>query len=243
MPGQTASYIFLLMNVKNADLGFAIPPTPQVVDPTAPAAPKLLARVYTFVQFYKLQDGKAPNLEKEIYIPAAFQADQDGVRTPKPPRYSFGYPLTRGNDLAAVALSSPTSQKFGIQHYEFALPDSAGNVRQPITSPALFMNNYAQTEQPETQAELHGNQACWPGPSPGSRPIGNGRSRLRKPSTSFSSSTAPSSTPPGALTSRSSSKSIRWTASRRSSSRPEISSLPDQPALSDEADPPGHHWG
>jgi len=162
VPGQTASYIFLLMNVKNADMGFAIPPTPQVVDPTAPpAAPKLLARVYTFVQFYKLQDGKAPNLEKEIFIPAAFQADQDGFDPEAVEWYSFGYPLAPGKYLAAVALSSPDFQKFGIQYYEFALPTPQEMSDKLITSPVLFMNNYAQTEQPETQAELHKGLLAW----------------------------------------------------------------------------------
>ncbi len=162
VPNQAASYIFLLLNVKNADMGFAVPPTPQIVDPTAPpAAAKLVARIYTFVQFYKLQEGKTPSLEKEIYIPAAFQADQEGFNPEAEEWYSFGYPLQPGKYVAAVALSSPDFQKFGVQYYEFSLPTPQDLSDKLLTSPILVLTNYAQTEQPETQAELHKGLLAW----------------------------------------------------------------------------------
>jgi hypothetical protein len=162
VPGQTGSYIFLLLDVKNADMGFAVPPTPQVVDPSAPpAAAKLQARDYVFVQFYKIPEGKSPSLEKEIYIPAAFQVDQEGYDPEAVAWYSFGYPLPAGKYVAAVALSSPDFQKFGIQYHEFSLPTPQDISDKLIASPVLIMTDYAQTEQPETQAELHKGLLAW----------------------------------------------------------------------------------
>ncbi|MBN1938325.1 MAG: hypothetical protein JW843_01980 [Candidatus Aminicenantes bacterium] len=162
VPGQTASYIYLLVDVKNADMGYAVPPTPQVVDPTAPpAAAKLLARTYVFVQYYKIPEGKSPSLEKEIYIPAAFQVDQEGYDPEAVEWYSFGYILPAGKYVAAVALSSPDFQKFGIQYYEFSLPTPQEISANLITSPILILKDYAQTEQPETSAELHKGLLAW----------------------------------------------------------------------------------
>jgi len=162
VPGKDASYIFLLLDVKNADMGYAVPPTPQVIDPTAPpAAPKLLARVYAFVQFYKLEEGKSPSMVKEIYIPAAYQLDQNGYNPEAVEWYSFGYPLAPGQYLAAVTLSTPDFQKYGIQYYEFSLPSAKDMADKLISSPILVLKDYAQTEQPETQAELHRGLLAW----------------------------------------------------------------------------------
>jgi hypothetical protein len=162
VPGQAASYIYLMVNVKNGDMGFAVPPTPQIVDPTAPpATPKLLARLYVFVQFYKVEDGKVGAMAKEMYIPAAFQADPNGFDPEAVEMYSFGYPLAPGKYLAAVALSTPDFAKYGIQYYEFSLPTPQDITDKLITTPIILVKDYSQTEQPETTAEFHKGLLAW----------------------------------------------------------------------------------
>jgi len=163
MPGpQQVIYIYLLLKVKNADMGYTLAPAPVVTDPTAALPPaKLQAKGHVFVQLYKVENGNAGPLVKEIYMPATFESDANGYDPETVGWYSFGYPLPPGNYLAAIALASEDLSKGGIQYCEFSLPDPAGFNDKLETSTILFMKDFRQVEAPETQAEFHRGLLAW----------------------------------------------------------------------------------
>ncbi|MHB8054518.1 MAG: hypothetical protein ACYDH3_04650 [Candidatus Aminicenantales bacterium] len=163
MPGpQQVTYVYLLLNIKNADMGYAAPTAPAVVDPTGAVAPvKLGTRIHTFVMFYKVENGAPGALVKEIYIPASFEFDPAGYNPEAMEWYSFGYPLNPGNYLAAIALSSDDMKKGGVQYYEFTVADPASYTDKLETSTVMCMKDFQQVENPETKAELHRGQLSW----------------------------------------------------------------------------------
>jgi hypothetical protein len=162
MPAQQNAYIYFYLKAKNGDLGFAVPPAPQVVDPsvTVPAASKMRARFYVFVQYHKMENG-APKLFKEIYIPAQMEVEAAGFDPNVEEYYSLGYPLPAGDYLAAVALASPDLKKVGIQYHEFSLPDPASFTKELDITPMLFLKNYEQVQAAETTTELHKDLFSW----------------------------------------------------------------------------------
>jgi predicted small lipoprotein YifL len=163
MPGpQQITYVYLLLNAKNADMGYAAPAAPAIVDPTGAVAPvKLQTKMHTFVQFYRLESGVPPALAKEIYIPASFESESTGYNPEASDWYSFGYPLMPGNYLASIALSSEDLKKGGVQYYEFAVADPASFTEKLETSTILCMKDFQQVETPETKAEMHRGQLAW----------------------------------------------------------------------------------
>ncbi|MCX6566291.1 MAG: hypothetical protein NTW38_07705 [Candidatus Aminicenantes bacterium] len=163
MPGpQQVIYVYFLLKVKNADLGYALPAAPIVADPTAAVPPaKLQAKGHVFVQFYKLENGNAGPLVKELYIPAALESDATGYDPEAMDWYSFGYPLPPGNYLAAIALTSNDLTKSGIQYYEFSLPDPAGFTEKLETSTILCMKEFRQVEAPEAKIGFHRGLLSW----------------------------------------------------------------------------------
>ena len=162
MPAQQNAYIYLYLKVKNGDLGFAVPPAPQIVDPsvTVPAASKMRARFYVFVQYHKMENG-APKLVREIYVPTQLEAEAAGFDPNVEEYYSFGYPLSAGDYLAAVAIASPDLKKVGIQYHEFSLPDPKSFTKELDTTPILFLKNYEQVQAAETTTELHKDLFAW----------------------------------------------------------------------------------
>lgn len=163
MPGpQQITYVYFLLNIKNADMGYAAPAAPATVDPSGNVAPvKLQTKVHAFVQFYALENGAPTKLIKEIYIPASFEFDQAGYNPEALEWYSFGYPLTPGNYLAAVALSSDDLKKGGVQYYEFSVADPTAYTQNLETSSILLMKSFEQVENPETKAEMHRGLLSW----------------------------------------------------------------------------------
>jgi hypothetical protein len=163
MPGpQQITYIYLLLNIKNADMGYAAPATPAVVDSTGNVAPtNLQTKIHTFVQFYAVENGVPGKLVKEIYIPASFEFDAAGYNPEATEWYSFGYPLNPGHYLAAIALSSEDMKRGGVQYYEFTVADPASFTENLETSSILLMKGFEQVENPETKAELHRGLLAW----------------------------------------------------------------------------------
>ena len=157
LPAQQAQQLILFLKVKNADLGFAPAIAPQVADAAVAAQPKMQARINLFLQFHKVENGAPTQLVKEVYIPAAFEADQTGFNPEAEEWYSVGYPLMPGSYLASVAIASPDLKKIGIQYYEIALPDAKSFTQALDTTPLFFIKDYKQESQAEMKPELHKN--------------------------------------------------------------------------------------
>jgi hypothetical protein len=163
MPAQQNAYIYLYIKAKNGDLGFAVPPAPQIVDPSVavPAAAKMQARFYVFIQFHNIENGTPTKLVKEIFVPARLEAEATGFDPNVEEYYSLGYPLAPGNYLASVALASLDLKKVGIQYHEFTLPDPKSFTKELDTTPILFLKNYEQVQAAETTTELHKDLFAW----------------------------------------------------------------------------------
>lgn len=160
MPGpQQITYVYFLLNIKNADMGYA---APAAVDPSGNvAAAKLESKAHVFVQFYTMENNAPAAMVKEIYIPAAFTLDSAGYDPEASEWYSFGYPLNPGNFLAAVALSSDDMKRGGVQYYEFSVADPTKHTEKLETSTLLLMKKFEQVENPETKAEMHRGLLSW----------------------------------------------------------------------------------
>jgi hypothetical protein len=155
LPAKQAFHSMFVLKIKNSDLGFA-PAAAQVVDPAAPAAaPKLKAVFNVFVAFYKVENDKPTTLVKEIYIPAAVEADQTGFDPAKEEWYTVGYPLMPGNYLASIAVVSQDLKKIGIQYVDVKLPDPKSFTTALDTTPIFFNSEYKQLDTPENKTELH----------------------------------------------------------------------------------------
>jgi len=163
MPGpQQVTFVYFLLNVKNADLGYAAPAAPAAVNSTGAVAPvKLQAKIHMFIQFYKVENGAPGALVKEVYVPASFEYDATGYNPEAVDWYSFGYPLSPGNYLTAIALSSEDMKKGGVQYYEFAVPDPASFTEKLDTTTMLVMKDFQQVETAETHVELHRGLLSW----------------------------------------------------------------------------------
>jgi predicted small lipoprotein YifL len=163
MPGPPQLiYVYLLLKVKNADMGYAPAPAAIVSDPLAAVPPaKLQAKDHVFIQLYKLENGNPGPLTNEIYIPAVFESDPNGYDPEAVDWYSVGLPLPPGNYLAAIDLASNDLTKSGIQYYEFSLPDPAGFTKKLETSTILCMKEFRQVEAPDAKVELHRGLLSW----------------------------------------------------------------------------------
>lgn len=154
LPAQQAFYNVFFLKIKNSDLGFA-PAAAQVVDPAAPAAPKLKATFNMFIAFYKVENDKPTTLVKEVYVPAAIEADQTGFDPAKDEWYSVGYPLMPGQYLASIAVASQDLKKIGIQYADVKLPDPKSFTASLDTSPIFCGKEFKQLQAPEMKPELH----------------------------------------------------------------------------------------
>jgi hypothetical protein len=155
LPAQQAFYNFFFLKMKNSDLGFA-PAAAQVIDPAAAAAaPKLKAAFNVFVAFYKVENDKPTTLVKEVYIPAAVEADQTGFDPAKEEWYTFGYPLMPGDYLISIAVVSQDLKKIGIQYVDVKLPNPKSFTASLDTTAIFFNKEYKQLPAPETKAEIH----------------------------------------------------------------------------------------
>jgi len=155
LPAQQAFYTIFFLKIKNSDLGFA-PDAAQVVDPAAPAAAtKLKATFNVFLAFYKVENDKPATLVKEIYVPAAIEADQAGFDPAEDEWYAVGYPLMPGPYLASIAVASQDLKKIGIQYADVKLPDPKSFTTALDTTPIFFLKEYKQLQTSENKAELH----------------------------------------------------------------------------------------
>jgi len=154
LPAQQAFYNVFFLKIKNSDLGFA-PAAAQVVDPDAPAALKLKATFNMFLAFFKVENDKPTTLVKEVYVPAAIEADQAGFDPAKDEWYAVGYPLMPGQYLASIAIASQDLKKIGIQYADVKLPDPKSFTVSLDTTPIFFGKEYKNLQAPETKAELH----------------------------------------------------------------------------------------
>lgn len=155
LPAQQAFYNVFFLKINNADLAFA-PAATQVVDPAAPAAaPKLKATFHVFLAFYKVENDKPTTLVKEVFVPAAIEADSANFDLTKDEWYCVGYPLMPGPYLAAIAVVSQDLKKIGIQYADVMLPDPKSFTASLDSTPIFFGKEYKQLQAPETKSELH----------------------------------------------------------------------------------------
>lgn len=155
LPAQQAQQVVLFLKAKNADLGFAAPLAPQVVDLAVPAQAKLQTRINLFLQFHKVENGQPTQLLKEVFVPGNLEADQATYNPEAEEWYTVGYPLMPGTYLASVAFASQDLKKIGIQYYEFTLPDAKSFTKELDTTPVFFINEYKQESQAEMAPLLH----------------------------------------------------------------------------------------
>jgi hypothetical protein len=155
LPAQQAYCDVFFLKIQNSDLGF-VPAAAQVVDPAAPpAAPKLVATLNVFMAFYKVEADKPASLVKEVYIPAAIEADQAGFDLAKDEWYSVGYTIMPGQYLVSIAVASQDLKKIGIQYVDVTLPDSKSFTASLDTTPIFFGKEFKQLQTPELKPELH----------------------------------------------------------------------------------------
>jgi hypothetical protein len=117
--------------------------------------PKMKTVVNIFIQFHQVENGVPGKLVKEIYVPAALEAEQTGFDPEKIEWYTVGYPLMPGDYLASIAVCSQDLKKIGVQYLEFKLPDPKSYTSTIDTTPIFFMKEYKQVQAPEQKPELH----------------------------------------------------------------------------------------
>ncbi|MFQ6038576.1 MAG: hypothetical protein ACE5LV_08165, partial [Candidatus Aminicenantales bacterium] len=157
LPAQLNMHAVFFFKIKNADLGFAPPAAPAQEQPQQeqPAEPKLVAQVYTFLQFNKLEDSTPGEVAKEVYIPLILEEDPSTYNPEKVETYSTGYPLPPGKYLLSMAITSQDFQKIGTQYFEFSLPDPLSFTDTLGTTPIFLAKKITQMAAPETPAEIH----------------------------------------------------------------------------------------
>lgn len=152
MPGpQQAVYAYLVMNIKNGDLGYA----------PLQGAPKLQAEGHVYVRLYLIENGRAGKIVNENDMPAAFEVDSEGYDPEASDWYAFGYPLLAGDYLAAAALVSADGARVGIQYSLFSIPDPAGFTDRLDTSTVLVMKGFDRVESPEPPPVIHRGLLAW----------------------------------------------------------------------------------
>lgn len=155
LPAQQAFFQVFFLKIKNADLGFAPSVAAAVVDPAAPAQPKMKAVVNVFLQFHQVENGAPTKLIKEVFVPATLEIDQAAFDPEKEEWYTVGYPLMPGDYLATIAVASQDLKKIGIQYQDFKLPDPKSFTTALDTTPIFFMKEYKQIQTPEQKTEFH----------------------------------------------------------------------------------------
>ena len=165
LPARENFQVVFFMNIKNSALGFA-PATVQPAEPKAEkkgpqetpaqAAPETLqASFNVFLQFNRLNEDGAPEVFKEVYVPANIQVPAAGFDAEKEDLYSVGYPLPFGHYLVALAVTSLDLQKIGISYHEFTIADPASFTKALDTTPVFFVKQMDQMESVEQRTVFH----------------------------------------------------------------------------------------
>lgn len=147
-PGSMHSVFFL--KLKNADLGFV-----QSAQPVGDTPAPFLASLSLFLQFHRLEEGKAPQVVREVYVPTSLQEDGATYDADKEETYAVGYPLPPGRYLLAMAVSSLDLKRIGTHYFEFDLPHAGAITEELVTTPIFFVKQLEQMEAPEIQTVLH----------------------------------------------------------------------------------------
>lgn len=171
LPARQNTHSIFLFKIKNVDMGFVplpSPPdqkkpeeaaeekkeTPPVAQTETPAV-QLQTSLNAFLQFHRLEDKEPVEVFKEVYIPINFQADSTSYDPEKEEVYSTAYPLSPGDYLLAMAITSLDLQKIGTLYFEFSLPDTSLFTDKLDTTPIFFVKEFKQMASPETTAEVH----------------------------------------------------------------------------------------
>jgi len=161
LPARENVHSIIFFKVKNSDLGY----TPVVPDSESKAKEQtkestqeaagtsglLKTKSHVFLQFNQL-DG---DLEREVYIPLDFQAEEGSFDPEEEVICSTGYPLPHGKFLLSMAIASWDLKKIGAQYFEFTLPNAAVFTDTLDTTPVFFVRELNRMENPEMKVEIH----------------------------------------------------------------------------------------
>jgi len=157
LPASENLYFILLFKAKNADLGYA-PVTPvqkkeqQEQQAFVEKSPERLQNRFDVFMIFKQLDG---DYEKELFIPAGFQVNQDLYDPEKEEMYSTGYILPPGKYILSMALTQNNYQRIGTQYYEFEIEDPAGLGDKLGVAPPFFIKETQKMEAPENKTYIH----------------------------------------------------------------------------------------
>jgi hypothetical protein len=157
LPASENLYFILLFKVKNADLGYA-PVTPdqkkeqQEQQAFVEKSPERLQNRFDVFMIFKQLEG---DYEKELFIPAGFQINQDLYDPEKEEMYSTGYILPPGKYILSMALTQNNYQKIGTQYYEFEIEDPAAFGDKLGVAPPFFIKETQKMEAPEKKTYIH----------------------------------------------------------------------------------------
>lgn len=150
------------LKIMNSDLGYAPAPAsavepkgaengPQEI-PAQEVAADLEASFNVFIQCNRLDNNGVPQPIREIYVPAKIRVPAAELDLEKEDLYSVGVPLTPGDYVVAIALTSLDLQQVGIAYYELSLPDPATFAKSLETTQIFFVK---QMERMEAGAEQY----------------------------------------------------------------------------------------
>ncbi len=152
LPAQENLYGIFYFKIKNSDLGFA-PAAQTGAQPEA--TPLLQANFNVFLQFTKEQEGQAPQLVREVYVPVSLQEDPASYDPNKENYYSIGYPMPADSYVMSVAVTSLDLKRIGTVYYSFVLPDPRSFTEALGATPLFFTKKIDQIDAPETKTILH----------------------------------------------------------------------------------------
>jgi len=157
LPASQNLYFILLFNAKNADLGYT-PLAPiqteekQEQQAFVEKGPEVLQSRFDVFLLFNQIDG---DYNKEVFIPAGFQVNQNAYDPEKEEMYSTGYILPPGKYLLGMAITQNNYQKIGTQYFEFELKDPANLGDTLEVAPVFFIDDTQKMEQAETRTFVH----------------------------------------------------------------------------------------
>ncbi|MFW6128922.1 MAG: hypothetical protein ACOC6P_01580 [Candidatus Aminicenantaceae bacterium] len=160
MPYRENMFNIFAFEVKNSDLGYSSLTQSlselegeKQEEESAPAP--LRAQANIFVQFNKITDEETEKKATEVYVPVNVSIDSDSYLPDKREIYTFGYPLSPGQYLLSMAITSKDLEKIGTQYVEFSVPDPTSYTDKLGTSSIFFTEKIETMPSPETTVEAH----------------------------------------------------------------------------------------
>ncbi len=161
LPAQQNVHAVFLFGIKKADLDFTMMPVlegekEEKIEEIPQEEPQFKQISFkVFAQFYENNKGNIGEVVRESYIPASFQEESSTYNLEEENIYSVGYPLSSGDYLLALAVTSPDLDRIGLQYHEFSLPDALSFQENLGITPVFFMKSFKQHERPEMVTKVH----------------------------------------------------------------------------------------